>query len=350
MLAPCSWLRIRHYGAHWYARERKELLVVALPVTRDGPGVISRYVLATRMEFSLKHLLSLILLAGTLTACTSPSSGGTGPLEVDLTATRISKTAPFEVGFTAAVRNAQGHDLTYTWDYGDLTDAVTGSHSATRTYLHPGTYTVNVQANDGKTSARDSIVINVLEPRYYGTWIWVAQYSDGSFYRGALNITLAAEDGDGFTDISVGVASIENSDGSGGGIPYGFGLIGTYTDSGVSALSTALVDDAAAPMLVGIDYDNRIGAEFDGDPSFYGEGRWINVDGTQDVIEVGLRKDSKEPLFAPNPNYDPTMPAARALTTNTLSASSLSRPSADMDQLERMGALLAGEGESLPLP
>lgn len=285
--------------------------------------------------------LIVLLVAG----CTN-SGTQTVPLEVDLGATGISHTAPFEVSFSAAT-NRPATALSYTWDYGDKTEAVEGASSSARTYLHPGQYTVNVTVNDGKASVSDSIVINVLEPQYYGDWRWIAMYPDTSFYRGVLSITLAAEDADGFTDTSVGVWSLEYSDGSGWDEPFGYGLIGTYTESGDSGLATVLLDEYLNGMLVGVDFDNRIGAEFDGDPSFYGAGVWINYDGSQDYVDVGMRKEGKDPLFAPAPNFEPIHPSTSSLVSQALPSSSITtlveRERKD-DRRAQLEILLRGDG------
>lgn len=255
----------------------------------------------------MKRLLILLaLIAFALVACGNPSTNRTGleegGLAVNLSATGISKAAPFMVTLDADVTGTSS-SLSYTWDYGEFSDVNTNGR-ATRTYHHPGTYNVSVTVSDGKTTASDTITIRVLEPRYYGDWAWVAMYPDESYYSGVLSITLKVPDEDGFTNTSGGSWGLESATGIEG--PYGVGILGMFTDAGATRLSLALLDASADPVLAAFDNDNRIGNEVEGMPSFIGTGLWYDTYGSTDAVAVGVSHFSGSPTYRPNPNSDPT--------------------------------------------
>lgn len=262
----------------------------------------------------MNRLLILAATAIVLTACSDASTGGTPePFNVELVPTSISGVSPFQVAFTATATGSQRAPLQYLWDFGDLDTVVAGTQSASRTYLHVGQYAVSVTVTDGSRTAVDQVVINVLEPMYYGDWVWIAMYPDESYYSGILSITLAVPDADGFTATSAGIWSWQDQYGDFWDVPFGYGLMGTFTADGQSGLVSGLVDFDNLLKMVAVDYDNRIGAEFDGAPSFYGEGLWVQYSGVQDSVLVGMSKVDKDPLFAPAPNYSPTPLSLSAL-------------------------------------
>ncbi len=68
--------------------------------------------------------------------------------------------------FHAAVKDADGDELTYDWDFGFGQDEVAGTSTIRRTFLTPGTKKVEVSVSDGVTEVKKMWTVNVQEDVY----------------------------------------------------------------------------------------------------------------------------------------------------------------------------------------
>ena len=256
------------------------------------------------------RLSTLVVVIGLL-LLSSCSDGVPGrSLRVQLTAVEVAGVAPHEVVFTATVSGATG-PLTYAWDFGGSASIVhTGGPTAAYTYGRVGTHLATVTVRDGAREARASVQVHVSAPAHYGDWVWVALFADGS-YGGAFSVLLALDDDDSWSETSVGIWSWAESPG-GIGAPYGFGLIGTLTDDIGTDLVIGFHDNRDDLKLVAVDYDGRVGTEFDGAPSVYGTGVWYFYDGSTALVDFGMKWIGDDPLFNVS---SAAAPEVRALAT-----------------------------------
>jgi PKD repeat protein len=86
----------------------------------------------------------------------------TPPVLSAATATPTTGNAPLPVQFSASATDADGDDLSYSWDFGDggsTQDAAT--KDAAFTYPAAGTYTAKVTVSDGEATDTESVVVTV---------------------------------------------------------------------------------------------------------------------------------------------------------------------------------------------
>lgn len=82
------------------------------------------------------------------------------PPQASISAEPVFGQAPLVVSFDAsASTDADGDNLTYTWDFGDGSNG--SGETLDHTYQNPGSYTAYLTANDGQFTHKDSVVITV---------------------------------------------------------------------------------------------------------------------------------------------------------------------------------------------
>ncbi|MBS3168483.1 PKD domain-containing protein, partial [Candidatus Woesearchaeota archaeon] len=65
------------------------------------------------------------------------------------------------ITFNTVTSDPENDPLTFTWDFGD--GSASGGANPIHTYTLPGTYTVTVVVSDNVNTARDSVVINIVQ-------------------------------------------------------------------------------------------------------------------------------------------------------------------------------------------
>ena len=83
------------------------------------------------------------------------------PVLGDVTATPTSGFAPLPVEFTADATDADGDELSYSWDFDDGS-AGADTKNASHTYQQAGTYDAKVTVTDGEASASKTVQVTVL--------------------------------------------------------------------------------------------------------------------------------------------------------------------------------------------
>ncbi|MGH2945489.1 MAG: ThuA domain-containing protein, partial [Solirubrobacteraceae bacterium] len=85
------------------------------------------------------------------------------PVIASATADPSSGFAPLDVDFTVEASDADGDELTYSWDFdGDGAEDSTGQ-SPSHTYTEPGEYEAAVTVSDGESEATETMPVTVLE-------------------------------------------------------------------------------------------------------------------------------------------------------------------------------------------
>ncbi|MFP3948714.1 MAG: PKD domain-containing protein, partial [Longimicrobiales bacterium] len=118
----------------------------------------------TRFFSRRSRLLCVLLpLSCCSLLCTAPATGQIPALSV--VEIRVSPTTPEEGEAVSleAVVDGGGRDLTYTWDPGDGSEAVTGADlaSLSHRFRDDGTFTVTVVASEGEAEAEGSVRVTV---------------------------------------------------------------------------------------------------------------------------------------------------------------------------------------------
>ncbi len=67
-----------------------------------------------------------------------------------------------QVSFTSAATDADGDDLTYSWDFQNDGTADSSQQNPTFTYATPGTKTAKVTVSDGEDTASKTVTVQVL--------------------------------------------------------------------------------------------------------------------------------------------------------------------------------------------
>lgn len=93
-------------------------------------------------------LVSVALLVGILSGCTQQTTENEAPV-VSFSMTHAGLTITFDASETT---DADGDTLTYTWDFGDDSDAGEGV-IVEHTYVASGDYTVTLTVNDGNVDS-----------------------------------------------------------------------------------------------------------------------------------------------------------------------------------------------------
>jgi PKD repeat protein len=162
----------------------------------------------------------------------------TAPEITSATATPSTGAAPLPVQFAAAATDAEGDELSYSWDFGNggtTEDATT--KDAAFTYTTPGTYTAKVTVSDGEATDSETVTVTVEEPQEPGTPT-VEAFADPTSGTAPLEVFLSATglDPDGgelayrwtFSD---------------GGSALGDSLERTYTSAGTYTATVEVTDD-----------------------------------------------------------------------------------------------------------
>ena len=244
-------------------------------------------------------LLTLVLV---LAACSSsdPVSQLNRRPTVDLTASLTSSTPSMSVDFHTNAHDEDGDTLTYTWNFGDGKPASEGARTSKHDYLRVGRYNVSVTVSDGELEASDSIEINVLEPRYYGEWGWVAMFSAESYFVGYFSVSLTAPDhpNGSLKDASGGLWTWCDEDGTNCN-KAGGGVVGTFSSNAQSMLGVSFFNSDSEIKLIAADSDGVIGSEASGRPTFSGAGEWHMYSGEVEPVGFAMSKLSSTPVIQP---------------------------------------------------
>ena len=76
------------------------------------------------------------------------ATGNAAPVLSSLTANPATGVLPLSVAFTAVANDANGDALTYFWDFGDGSSAITSSTTTNKTYATAGTFSASVKVRD----------------------------------------------------------------------------------------------------------------------------------------------------------------------------------------------------------
>jgi PKD repeat protein len=117
------------------------------------------------------------------TGCEEPEPENAPPVIGDVTASPTIGTGPLQVDFTAAATDADGDDLTYSWDFQDDGTEDSTEQNPTFTYTTPGTKTAVVTVSDGTASRTKSVTVQVLEPDQAGARFRVLVFSKTAGFR-----------------------------------------------------------------------------------------------------------------------------------------------------------------------
>ncbi len=227
---------------------------------------------------------------------------------VSIEATPVSGDAPLSITFTASAQDPDGDSLSYQWDFGDGTTLEDAPPTQTHTYTAAGTYTATVTADDGQGNSVDvSIAITVSNPtstlQYEGRWRWVADaILTDDFFTGYVDINQTDTDNPDARNIELGPwfwcgETLDNCPST----PTGTGIIADFFALGEFQLGVSFVIGTSDVRLSVLDTDNAIGNEFGG-PSIQGTGLWIDENGQQILVALGMRRlDEGESLFEVQP-------------------------------------------------
>lgn len=127
---------------------------------------------------------------------------------------------------------------------------------------------------------------------YGGTWIWVVVFEDDTTASGNLSITQVESEPAVY--INSGEGPYYQCDGESCPTePDGLSVIGTFiADDGSESLSTAFIDSdlSSVVRLIGIDADNQLGTEIQGQETFLGVGQWTEDDGSFANVTVAIAR------------------------------------------------------------
>jgi PKD repeat protein len=98
------------------------------------------------------------------TGCEEPEPENRAPVISAAAATPTTGFAPLQVQFTSAATDADGDELTYSWDFDNDGTADATTADATHTYTTPGEKQAKLTVSDGEATASRTIPVNVLEP------------------------------------------------------------------------------------------------------------------------------------------------------------------------------------------
>ena len=119
------------------------------------------------------------------------SAGNAAPIMSSVTANPAAGALPLNVAFTAVASDGNGDALTYFWDFGDGTTAITTTASTNKTYTTVGTFTASVRARDSNF-AFSAASTTVVRPGNAPPTVSIVSPASGYLFNVGDTITLTA--------------------------------------------------------------------------------------------------------------------------------------------------------------